>query len=71
MPQIQIEGSVKPLDKTGIDIARSMDAARKQLRLAQLHLEAVPAGQYKEIVRQGIENALTGSGQAALATDSG
>lgn len=39
-----------------------MGAARHHFRLAQDKLDAVPEGPYKEIVRRGIDNALTRAG---------
>jgi tetratricopeptide (TPR) repeat protein len=53
-------------EKTG-----DMDAARENLRLAEHHLEAVPDGRYKEIVRGGIENAQERLRHAEVATGPG
>lgn len=41
-----------------------LHSAREHLQVAQHHLEAVPEGPYKEIVRGGIESALSRTRQA-------
>jgi hypothetical protein len=48
-----------------------LNAAREHLQLAQHHLAAVPDGPYKEIVRGGIENALSRTRQAEPGSEPG
>lgn len=49
----------------------NLTAARQHLQSAQHHLEAVPDGPYKEIVRGGIENALSRIRQDELGPEPG
>jgi tetratricopeptide (TPR) repeat protein len=49
----------------------NLNAAREHLQSAQHHLDVVPDGPYKEIIRGGIENALSRTRQAELSPEPG